>query len=138
MSRTFELGYKKKNRRSAELNLASMMDMAFILLIFFIVTTSFTRETGVDINKPKASSSQDVGRNTILIGITREATVYVAESQVSVEMLQPILKRYLAEDPNRSVVIVADRDAPVSKAVEVLDQCNLAGVRKASIASELQ
>lgn len=136
MSSTANLGLRRKKRRSADINLASMMDMAFILLIFFIVTTSFTRETGVDVNKPQAATSQDIGKNNILVGVTKDGHIYVNESQVTLKVLGSVLKRYMTEDPNRAVIIVADRDAPVSSAVDVLDQCNLAGVKKASLASE--
>jgi biopolymer transport protein ExbD len=131
-----EFGLQKKIRRSAELNIAPLMDMVFILLIFFIVTTSFTRETGVDVSKPKAASSKDLARQTILIGVTKEGTIHINEGQVSLNVLGTILKRYMAETPDRPVIIVSDRDAPVAKVVDILDECNLAKVRKVSLSAE--
>jgi biopolymer transport protein ExbD len=131
-----EFGLQKKIRRSAELNIAPLMDMVFILLIFFIVTTSFTRETVVDVSKPKAASSKDLARQTILIGVTKEGTIHINEGQVSLNVLGTILKRYMAETPDRPVIIVSDRDAPVAKVVDILDECNLAKVRKVSLSAE--
>ena len=131
-----EFGLKKKIRRSAELNIAPLMDMVFILLIFFIVTTSFTRETGVDVSKPRAASAKTLAKQTILIGVTREGTIHINEGQVSLNVLGTVLKRYMAETPDRPVIIVSDRDAPVAKVVDILDECNLAKVRKVSLSAE--
>jgi len=131
-----EFGLKKKIRRSAELNMAPMMDMVFILLIFFIVTTSFTRETGVDVSKPKASTSKSLARENILIGVTKEGSIHINEGQVSLSVLGNVLKHYMAESPDRPVVIVADREASVARVVDILDECNLAKVRKVSLSSE--
>ena len=131
-----EFGLKKKVRRSAELNIAPMMDMVFILLIFFIVTTSFTRETGVDVTKPKASTSRSLARENILIGVTKEGSIHINEGQVTLSGLGNVLKQYMAESPDRPVVIVADREASVARVVDILDECNIARVRKVSLSSE--
>jgi biopolymer transport protein ExbD len=131
-----EFGLKKKIRRSAELNIAPMMDMVFILLIFFIVTTSFTRETGVDVSKPKAASAKTLSRQIIMIGVTKEGSIHVNEGQVSLNVLGTVLKRYMAEAPDRPVIIVADRGAPVAAVVDILDECNMAKVQKVSLSAE--
>jgi biopolymer transport protein ExbD len=131
-----EFGFQKKIRRTAELNIAPMMDMVFILLIFFIVTTSFTRETGVDVSKPKAASAQTMVKASILVGVTREGSIHINEGQVSLNVLGTVLKRYMAETPDRPVIIVADRDAPVAAVVDILDECNLAKVKKVSLSAE--
>ncbi|MFC1584649.1 ExbD/TolR family protein [Fibrobacterota bacterium] len=131
-----EFGLKKKIRRSAELNIAPLMDMVFILLIFFIVTTSFTRETGVDVSKPKAASAKTMSRQAILVGVTKEGSIHINEGQVSLNVLGTILKRYMAESPDRPVIIVADRGSPVAAVVDILDECNLAKVRKVSLSAE--
>jgi len=127
---------KRRNKdNSGNIDIAPMMDMVFILLIFFIVTSSFVRETGIDVNKPKASSAQELARESILIGISREGTIHINESQVDLRALRSILQQMVAEKPERAAVIVADRDAPSGKIVDVLDVCNLARVKKVSIAA---
>ena len=130
-----EFGLRRKPRRVAEINLINMIDMLFFLLVFFVLTSSFTSETGVDINKPKAQSSKTLPKQPLLIGVTRDGSIHVNESPVNIKALQSVLQHYVAEDPNRAVVIVADRDAMISKAVDVLDACNLANVKKVSIST---
>ena len=130
-----EFGLRRKPRRVAEINLINMIDMLFFLLVFFVLTSSFTSETGVDINKPKAQSSKTLPKQPLLIGITRDGSIHVNESPVNIKALQSVLQHYVAEDPERAVVVVADRDAIISKAVDVLDACNLANVKKVSIST---
>lgn len=127
---------KKRARRESLIDISPMMDMVFILLIFFIVTSTFTRETGIDVTKPKASSVKELARESILIGITRQGTVHINETQVNLSSLQTILKQMMAESPDRPVIIVSDRDAPSGAIVDVLDECNIAKVRKVSISAE--
>jgi biopolymer transport protein ExbD len=126
---------KYRDRDSGSMDIAPMLDMVFILLIFFIVTSSFVRETGVDVNKPKASSAEELARESILIGISREGTIHINESQVDLRALRTILQQIVAEKPDRTAVIVADREAPGGKIVDVLDECNIARVKKVSIAA---
>ena len=127
---------KKRTRRESFIDISPMMDMVFILLIFFIVTSTFTRETGIDVTKPKASSAKELAEESILIGITRQGTVHINETQVNLSSLQTILKQMMAESPDRPVIIVSDRDAPSGAIVDVLDECNIAKVRKVSISAE--
>lgn len=127
---------RRRSRRESIIDISPMMDMVFILLIFFIVTSTFTRETGIDVTKPKASSARELAKESILIGVTRQGTVHINESQVTLSSLQTILKQMMAESPDRPVIIVSDRDAPTGTIVDVLDECNLAKVRKVSISAE--
>lgn len=132
---------KKKYRipesinKQVDIDVAPLMDMVFILLIFFIVTTSFTKETGVDVTKPKASSAESLEKENILIAITKEGSIHIHERQVDIPMLGSILKRLIAERPDRTAVIVADRDASTGLTVDVMDECTMAGVKKVSIAA---
>jgi biopolymer transport protein ExbD len=130
-----EFGLRRKPRRVAEINLINMIDMLFFLLVFFVLTSSFTSETGIDINKPKAQSSKTLPKQPLLIGVTRDGSIHVNESPVSIKALPAVLQHYMSEDPDRVVVVVADRDALISKAVDVLDACNLANVKKVSIST---
>ncbi|MCK9181349.1 MAG: biopolymer transporter ExbD [Fibrobacteraceae bacterium] len=126
---------RKNVRRNSNIDISPMMDMAFILLIFFIVTSTFTRETGIDVSKPKASTVKELSQESVLIGITRQGTVHINETQVNLPSLQTILRQMMAETPDRPVIIVSDRDAPSGRIVDVLDECNLAHVRKVSISA---
>lgn len=130
-----EFGFRKRVRRTTELNLINMIDMLFFLLVFFVMTNSYTKETGLDVSKPKAASSKSLDKEHILIGITRDGAIHINESAVSLKTLGAVLKRYMDQDPTRPVVVVADRNASIAVTVDVLDECNLAGVPKVSLSS---
>ncbi|MFP4521068.1 MAG: ExbD/TolR family protein [Fibrobacterota bacterium] len=132
-----ENGYKmpRAGAKEVEINISPLMDMVFILLIFFIVTSTFTKETGVDVNKPKASSAESLAQNNIMIAITKEGTIHIHERQVDLPMLRSVLKRLVAENPERSAVIMADRGCETGITIDVLDECTMAGIKKASVAT---
>lgn len=122
--------------QSAEINISPLIDMVFILLIFFIITTNFNRQTGVDVSKPKAQSAVYQGQKTILIGITREGTIHIFGRQIGLDRLKYIIARELEKQPDASIVIVADRQSILGQAVAVMDQCALAGAKNVSIAAD--
>lgn len=128
-------GVRRRSSNASVIDIGPLLDMVFILLIFFIVTSTFTRETGVDVSKPKASTAKELARESILVGVSREGTIHINETQVSLSSLRAILVSMMAESPERPVIIVADRDAPTGSLVDILDECNHAKVRKVSVAA---
>lgn len=130
---SFELPVRQKRR--VDIDIAPLMDMVFILLIFFIVTSTFTRETGVEVTKPQAQSAQTLQRENIMIAITREGTIHINERQVDLAGMKDILAQMIARNPDREVVLIADRSAQTGLLVQVVDACNLSGVKKVSIAA---
>ena len=133
-----EPGFIGKKAASAEVNTGPLLDMVFILLIFFVVTTNFNRETGVDVTKPQSQSAVSLGQKTILVGISREGTVHIHGKQVSPEGLVGILDREVSRRPDVSVVIVGDAGSTLGKSVEVMDICTRAGIKKVSVSAEKQ
>ena len=131
-----EYGFLHKKESSADINIAPLLDMVFILLIFFVITTSFSRQTGVDVQKPKAQSALYRGQKTILVGISREGSLHIHGRQVNLDKLTRILASEVARRPDANVVIVADRSSILGRAVEVMDACILAGVQKVSVAAD--
>lgn len=125
----------RKTRRQLSVDIAPLMDMVFILLIFFIVTSTFTRETGVDVSKPKAQSASEVQKESIMIAITRSGTIHVNERQVNLKGLQDVLRQMLLKNPGREVVVIADKESNTGVMVSVIDAANLAGTKKVSIAA---
>jgi biopolymer transport protein ExbD len=130
-----DLSDKPKKRREATIDIAPLLDMVFILLIFFVVTSTFTRETGVEVSKPQAQSASNLEKENILIAITRDGTIHIDERQVDLAGLSDVLKRILAKNPEREAVLIADKDAMTGKLVSVIDACTIAGVKKVSIAA---
>ena len=126
---------RKRQEESDDINMSPLIDMVFILLIFFVVTTSFSRETGVEINKPKAASSRTLSQENILIAITAEGTIHILEKQVDLNQLSMIMKRLASENPDRQAVIMVDRNARSGDVVDVIDVCNIARVKKVNLAA---
>ncbi|MFW6387431.1 MAG: ExbD/TolR family protein [Thermodesulfobacteriota bacterium] len=128
-------GPRRARRQGLELNIAPLIDMVFILLIFFLVTTSFVRETGVDIQRPQAQSAGAQEGATLLIGITDSNTIVIEGRTVEPGAVRVHVERAMAENPEGSVVIVADRGSSTGLAVEVLDGCKLGGAENVALAA---
>ena len=128
----------RRKRKEVGVEMGPLMDIVFILLIFFVVTSSFTIETGVDVTKPQAQSASQLEKENILIAITREGTIHIHERQVDIASLQDILKQLLAKTPDREAVVIADKNAVTGTLVQVIDACNLSGVKKISIAAQAE
>ena len=128
----------RKKQKDMGIDMGPLMDIVFILLIFFVVTSSFTRETGVDVTKPQAQSASQLEKENLLIAITREGTIHINERQVDLASLQDILKQSLAKTPDREAVIIADKGSETGVLVQVIDACNLSGIKKVSIAAQAE
>ena len=127
--------HRRAKRQGLELNIAPLIDMVFILLIFFLVTTSFVRETGIDVQRPTANTAVSKEKATILIAISDDDRIYVEGRVVDVRAIRVHVERALAENPEGSVVIVADRGSRTGTAVEVMDACRQAGAEDVALAA---
>ena len=128
---------RRANVKNLELNIAPLIDMVFILLIFFLVTTSFVKETGVEISRPTATTAISKAKATILIGVTKDSTIHIDRRQVDLRAVRANVERALAENPDGSVVIVADKQSMTGLVINVMDACKLAGAESVSIAADL-
>lgn len=128
-----------KRRRSADeeagIDMTPMLDIVFIMLIFFIVTTSFVKESGIDVNRPSAATTSTKERANILIGINEVGEVWMQNRKVDVRSVRANVEKIKAESPESSVVIQADKAAKSGLLVQVMDQVRLAGVINVSIAA---
>lgn len=122
-------------RREPKIGIAPLIDMVFILLIFFLVTTSFVRETGVTVDKPVAVSARTLEKQSILVAVTQRGTIHINQRQVDLGGLRAAIRKELRRMPERPVVIIADRSASTGRVVDVIDNCKVAGVKKVSLAS---
>lgn len=128
---------RRAHKHTLELNIAPLIDMVFILLIFFLVTTSFTKETGVEISRPAASTAVSKTNATILIGVTKDNTIHLDHRQIDIRAVRVNVERALAEMPEGQVVIVADKESLTGLVITVMDDCKLAGAQNISIAASL-
>ncbi|MDY0221727.1 MAG: biopolymer transporter ExbD [Desulfobacterium sp.] len=129
---------RKAKKQSLTLDIAPLIDMVFILLIFFLVTTSFVKETGVDVNRPTASTAIAKENVTILVGITAQDKIYVDNREIDIRALRLNVERALGEKPDGTVVIVADKNSTTGTTIAAMDQCRLAGARDVSLAASLE
>ncbi|MGF1889700.1 biopolymer transporter ExbD [Photobacterium profundum] len=123
-------------REEAQIDMTSMLDIVFIMLIFFIVTSSFVRESGVEVNRPQASnvvSQKDAG---IFVAVTSANDIFIDKRVVDVERVQAVLEHLLLEQPEASLVIQADEHAYNGTVVKVMDAAKGAGVKNIALAAE--
>lgn len=117
------------------IDITPMLDVVFILLIFFIVTASFVKESGIEVNRPQASTAVNQDSATILVGIQADDTVWIANRKLAINNVRPTLERLHAENPQGSVVIQADKDSRTEILVGVMDAARAAGIEDVAIAS---
>lgn len=122
----------------ADINLTPMLDIVFIMLIFFVVTASFLKESGVDVSRPQASTAVRKEHGNILVGITAQDEVWIDRRRVDVRAVRASIERLHAENPEGAVVIQADKKAKTGLLVQVIDQARMAGVADVSIAATRQ
>ena len=119
----------------ADINLSPLIDMVFLLLIFFMVTTVFVEETGVEVQKPSAASAQQLEKNSILIAITEEGKVVYGGRQIGVNSVRGLVARLLKEH-DLPVILLTDQAALAGVVVDVIDECKLGGAGNVSIAAQ--
>lgn len=128
---------RRKNRTAAELNIAPLIDMVFILLIFFLVNTSFVKETGIDVSRPTASTAVVQDKATILIAIDESNRQFMDHREIDPRAVRANVERALAENPEGAVVVVADKASSTGVAIQVMDGCRMAGATNVSLAASV-
>jgi len=116
------------------IDMSPMMDCVFILLIFFIVTTTFVEETGVEVDKPQAASAVRLEKTSILIALTEKGEVVYGGKEIGITGVRPLVKRMLAKE-TIPVIVQADKSVQTGLLVRVVDEAKLAGAAKVSIAT---
>ncbi|HHJ15201.1 MAG TPA: biopolymer transporter ExbD [Gammaproteobacteria bacterium] len=119
----------------ADINLAPMLDIVFIMLIFFVVTTSFVKESGIDINRPTAQTAERREHGNILIAIAPNGEIWIDKRVVDIRSVRAVIERLMAQNPEGGVIIQGDRAARIGLLVEVMDQVRKGGVSNVSIAA---
>ena len=119
-----------------EVNLTPMLDVVFIMLIFFIVTASFVKESGIDVSRPDAATAERKERGNILVAISESGQIWIDKRHVDIRAVRANIERMAAENPQGGVVIQADENSKNGILVQVMDAARLAGVEQVSIAAE--
>ena len=119
-----------------EINLTPMLDVVFIMLIFFIVTASFVKEAGIDINRPEAATRDPEERANILVAIGENNEIWIDNRLIDPRAVRANIERLHAENPNGTVVIQADKHSHVETLVQVMDASRQAGIYNIAMAAE--
>jgi len=120
--------------KPSEINISPLIDIVFILLIFFIVTTVFFEETGVEINKPQAISQQDLESNSIMIAVTADGLVFYGGRNIGVVGVRNLIRRMSMKEA-QPVILQADEMVPTKLLIEVLDEAKLGGALSVNVST---
>ncbi len=130
---------RRENRDTeAQVDIAPMIDIVFILLIFFMVTTTFVKDMKVDLERPNAASSSSASTKSIRLFIDQNSDVYLDGEAVRVWLIQSKLRDLLSTSTSKTVLVVTDEGVPAGKVIEVIDQARLSGAQSVAVATELE
>ncbi len=124
------------DEEEATIDMTPMLDVVFIMLIFFIVTASFVKEAGIDVNRPEAATAVKKDRANILVAISDKGEIWINKRKVDVRAVQANIERLYAENPQGTVVIQADRKSTTDVLIKVMDASRAAGIQDVAIAAQ--
>jgi biopolymer transport protein ExbD len=127
--------FSSPSQQAEEINLSPLIDMVFILLIFFIVTTVFVEETGIDVTKPEAASAVDLEKQSILIALTPSGEVVYGGRDIGVNGVRGTVQRLVQEAADMPVILQADKAVTTERLVRVIDEAKLGGALVVNIAT---
>ena len=128
-------GHRRK-REVGEINISPLIDMTFILLIFFMVTTTFVKDMEIDIERPGAKTAQQADQRTLRVNLDRRGHVFVDARPVKPWMLQSRVRELLSRSRIKKVLVITDRRVDSGRLIDVVDQCRLGGAQEVGVAVE--
>jgi len=128
--------YRNQTEEEAQIDISPLIDMVFILLIFFMVTTTFVKDMKLDLERPTASSGVSASTKAIRVFIDTEGDVYVDNQQVRIYSLQSKLRDMLRVSTDKSILVVTDENVPAKTVLRVVDQSRLSGASDVGVATE--
>lgn len=118
------------------IDLAPMLDFTINLLIFFIITTSFIKEAGVEVFKPNAVTAESRESGNLMIAIRENGDIWMDRKRIELREVRPMIERLHIERPDDTVVIIADRNSQAGMVAKVMDEVKAGGVDEVSIAAD--
>ena len=128
--------HSSRLQEETEINITPMLDIVFIMLIFFIVTTSFVIETGIDPNRPEAETAITRQRANIMIAVSGTNQIWMNKRRIELPQVRPMVEAARGSNPESTVIIIADEEASSGAVMDLMDQVRLAGVAEVSLAAE--
>jgi len=127
---------RQRTEEESDINITPMLDIVFIMLIFFIVTTSFVKETGIDPRRPVAETTAAKPRGNILIGVDTNGFIWMNKQRIELNQIRQLVEDAVNENPESSAIIIADESSATGVVIEVMDQVRLGGVIDIAVAAE--
>lgn len=127
---------RARPEQKSEIDISPLIDMVFILLIFFMVSTTFVKDMKLDIERPGAGSASAASSKALRINIDSSSNIYIDGNPVRPWMVQSRVRDFLDSSGNGSVLVITDRRVPAQRLIEVVDQCRLAGAKDVGVATE--
>ena len=127
---------RARKEEESEVNLTPMLDVVFIMLIFFIVTATFIKETGVEVNRPDTETAELKKTVSLLVGVGPDSGVWIDKKKVDIRNVRPTMERLHAENPKGGLVIQADGESKVDKVLAIMDAARAIGINQVAIAGE--
>ncbi|MCP3892042.1 MAG: biopolymer transporter ExbD [Desulfobulbaceae bacterium] len=126
---------RRAKKNLVELNIAPLIDMVFILLIFFLVNTSFVKEAGIEVNRPSATTAELQKKAAIMVAVDRENRIFMEGREIDIRAVRANVERALAENPEGGVVVISDKISNAGVVISVMDGCRMAGAENISLAA---
>ncbi len=126
---------RNKTETKQDVDITALIDMVFILLIFFMVSTTFVKDMQIDIERPGAASATNSSSKSLRVNIDSSSNVYIDSAPVRPWMVQSRVRSFLETAGSSSVLVIVDRRVPADKLVEIVDQCRLGGATNVGVAT---
>lgn len=130
--------YSTIEDEDSTIDMTPMLDIVFIMLIFFIVTTSFVKESGITVSRPSAQTAAEDKKGNIMVAIKPNGEIWIDKRAVDIRSVRANIEKLKAESPESGVVLQADTDSKTGLLVKVMDQVRMAGISNISIAAEVR
>lgn len=127
---------RRRGARSADVDISPLIDMVFILLIFFMVSTTFVKDAQVELKRPSAASASKASSKSLRVTLDREGAVYLDGVPTKPWMLQSKCRDAFRDGADKTVLVVSDRNVPVERLIEIVDQVRLAGANDVAVATD--
>lgn len=127
--------FKPKSQQVDNIDVSPLIDMVFILLIFFMVTTTFVKDMKLDLNRPSAASASTASTKVIRVYIDNSAEIYIDNQPVKVWAIQSKLRDLLRSSTDKSVLVITDTDIPVNNLIDVIDECRMSGAKDVAVST---
>ena len=126
---------RQNNQQVDNIDVSPLIDMVFILLIFFMVTTTFVKDMKLDLNRPSAASATTAPSKVIRVYIDNGGEIYIDQQPIKIWAMQSKLRELLRSSIDKSILVITDTDIPVHNLIDVIDECKMSGAKDVAVST---